>query len=167
MASYNPASSSPHVPRDGTAGIKSLIRVWYRSQPRRIMKTGSTGQSQHDFESRLRLFKRGRSIFANGSECHLSYARRRRSLFQYRGLEEMGLWISASHSYFLGNGYVSRASSEIEAEILCSPDCVAEREGFESAIKHKFSNMQGDGWHESTRKTSVDRLTDRKRIAQT
>ena len=79
----------------------------------------------------------------------------------------MGLWISASHSYFLGNGYVSRASSEIEAEILCSPDCVAEREGFESAIKHKFSNMQGDGWHESTRKTSVDRLTDRKRIAQT
>jgi len=39
-------------------------------------------------------------------------------------------------------------------------------EGIESAQKRKFNNMQGYGWHESARKAVVNRLTDRKRIAE-
>jgi hypothetical protein len=37
---------------------------------------------------------------------------------------------------------------------------MAEREGFESAVKRKLNNMQVHGWHLSTRKAATDRQTD-------
>ena len=43
---------------------------------------------------------------------------------------------------------------------------MAEREGFESAYKRKFNNMQGHGWHKRTSRAAVNRLTDRGRIAR-
>ena len=39
-------------------------------------------------------------------------------------------------------------------------------EGIESAQKPKFNDMQGHGWHESTRKAAVNGLTDRGWIAE-
>jgi len=42
---------------------------------------------------------------------------------------------------------------------------LAEREGFESAQKRKFDNMQGHGWHESTWKAVLSQQTDCKWIA--
>jgi hypothetical protein len=32
-------------------------------------------------------------------------------------------------------GHASRISGEMEADFLCSPDCVAEREGFEPSVQ--------------------------------
>jgi hypothetical protein len=29
---------------------------------------------------------------------------------------------------------------------VCNPDCLAEREGFESAVKRTFNNIQSNGW---------------------
>jgi hypothetical protein len=37
---------------------------------------------------------------------------------------------------------------------------LAEREGFESATKCRFNNMQGHGWHKSIQKAMLSRTTD-------
>ncbi len=42
---------------------------------------------------------------------------------------------------------------------------LAEREGFESALKRTFNNMQGHGWHERSGKALVNQRTDCKWIA--
>jgi len=42
---------------------------------------------------------------------------------------------------------ISRNFGENAAEFLCHPDCVAEREGFESAAKRMFNNIQSNGRH--------------------
>jgi len=42
-------------------------------------------------------------------------------------------------------GTVSGISRKIEAGILCSPDCVAEREGFESASQRQLKHLTAHG----------------------
>ncbi len=66
-------------------------------------------------------------------------------------------WVAISSVNKTGGMRRLRRSSsspmELTVELMGSkpinPRVLAEREGFESACKRKFNNMQGYGWHES------------------